>query len=78
MKFDKPTSVTIYINELVNAKKYYKELDFDYEINIEDNTDISINGFGIINIKKSNNINIVGLDKELISIRKSIFGGFHE
>ena len=78
MKFDNATSVTIYVNGLVNAKKYYKEVDFDYEINVEDNVDLCINGFGIINIKKSNNISIVGLDKELISIRKSIFGGFHE
>ena len=78
MKFDNATSITIYVNEVVNAKKYYKDIDFDYEVNVEDNTDICINGFGIINIKKSNNISIVGLDKELISIRKSIFGGFHE
>ena len=78
IKFDNATSITIYVNEVVNAKKYYKDIDFDYEVNVEDNTDICINGFGIINIKKSNNISIVGLDKELISIRKSIFGGFHE
>ena len=78
MKFDNATSITIYVNEVVNAKKYYKDIDFDYEVNVEDNTDICINGFGIINIKKSNNISIVGLDKELISIRRSIFGGFHE
>lgn len=78
IKFDKQTSITIYVNEAVNAKKYYKEIDFDYEVSVEDNTDICINGFGIINIKKSNNVSIVGLDKDLISIRKSIFGGFHE
>ena len=78
MKFDNATSITIYVNEGVNVKKYYKNIDFDYEVNVEDNTDMCINGFGIINIKKSNNISIVGLDKKLISIRKSIFGGFHE
>ncbi len=78
MKFDNATSVTIYVNEFVNTKKYYKDIDFDYEVSVEDNTDLCINGFGIINIKKSNNISIAHLDKELISVRNSIFGGNYE
>jgi len=75
IKFLNPTSVTIYVNENLNMKKYYKELEFDYDLEINNNNDICINGFGIINIKNKNNISINGLDKGLISIRDSIFGG---
>lgn len=78
IKIKYATSITIYTNELIKAKKYYKEINFDYEIDLVDNTDLCINGFGIINIKNKNNISINNLDKNLISIRKSIFGGFHE
>ena len=78
IKFDNATSVTIYANEVVNSKKYYKEINFDYDIDVEDNVDLCINGFGIINIKKSNNISFYTLDKNLVSIRRSIFGGNNE
>ena len=78
IKFKNNTSVTIYANELVDTKKYYKDVCFDYDIDINDNTDICINGFGIINIKNKNNINIHILDKDLVTIRKSIFGGYYE
>lgn len=74
IKFNKSTSVTIYTYDELNIKKYYKEVEFDYNINIEDNTDLCINGLGLINIKNSNDIGICGLDKDLISIRNSIFG----
>lgn len=78
IKFKYATSITIYVNELISTKKYYKEIDFDYEVDVDNNIDLCINGFGIINIKNKNSISINNLDKELISIRKSIFGGFHE
>jgi hypothetical protein len=43
-------------------------------MNIEDNTDLCINGLGIMNIKNNNDISISGIDKDLISTRDSIFG----
>lgn len=78
INFKNSTSVTIYVNEEINAKKYFKEIEYDYELEVNDNTDLCINGFGIINIKNKNNISINGLDKDLISIRNSIFGGNYE
>ena len=78
IKFNDSTSVTIYLYDKLDTKKYYKELDYDYNIEIEDNTDLCINGLGIIKIKNKNNICINGLDKSLLSIRKSIFGESNE
>ena len=78
INFKNSTSVTIYLYDTNICKKYYKEIDYDYNLDIEDNTDICINGFGIINIKNKNNISITGLDKELVSIRTSLFGGYYE
>ena len=74
IKFSEPTSVTLYIIDKINIKKYYKDIKFDYEVSVNSNSDICINGFGIINVKNSNNLSICGLDKNLISIRESIFG----
>ena len=74
IKFNKNTSITIYTYDELNVKKYYKEIEFDYNMNIEDNTDLCINGLGIMNIKNNNDISISGIDKDLISTRDSIFG----
>lgn len=78
IKFSEQTSITIYINEQLKIKKYYKEIDNQFELNIDDNTDICINGLGILNIKKSNKLIISGLDSSLLSVRKSIFGDYNE
>lgn len=78
IKFKYSTSITIYCYELVNTKKYYKDIKYDYNIETNKNIDLCINGFGIINIKNNNNIEIYNLDKKLISIRESIFGGNNE
>ena len=78
VKCKKSTSITIYTYENINIKKYYKEIEYDYEIDVNNNIDLCINGFGIINIKNENNISILNLDKELISVRNSIFGGTYE
>ena len=75
MKFKYKTSITIYSYEVVNTKKYYKDIKYDYDIETNNNIDLCINGFGNINIKNKNIIEIYNLDKELISIRESIFGG---
>ena len=78
IKFMNSTSVTIYVNDAINTQKYYKEIEMEYDLEVDDNTDVCINGFGIINIKNKNIISINGLDKDLISIRSSIFGGSYE
>ena len=78
IKFNNCTSITIYCNEDLNIKKYYKEVSFDYDLNIDSNIDLCINGLGFINIKNSNNISISNLDKDLISIRSSVFGDSDE
>ena len=78
IKFSNNTSVTIYTSDSINIKKYYKEIDFNYDIKIDDNIDLCINGFGFINIKNRNNISISGIDKKLISIRNSVFGDNYE
>ncbi len=78
IKFKYKTSITIYCYEIIDTKKYYKDIKFDYSIDTTNNIDLCINGFGIINIKNKNNIEIYNLDKELISIRESVFGGSNE
>lgn len=74
IKFKNPTSITIYIYNKINIKKYYKEIKIDYEISVNKNTDLCINGLGFINIKKENTLYIYNLDKELLSTRLSIIG----
>ena len=78
IKFKYKTSITIYCYEIIDTKKYYKDIKYDYSIDTTNNIDLCINGFGIINIKNKNNIEIYNLDKELISIRESVFGGNNE
>ena len=74
IKFSKNSSITLYSYDTLYCKKYYKDINYDYNIDINDNTDLCINGLGIIRIKNNNNLSIKGLDKELVSIRNSIFG----
>ncbi|MBQ3021199.1 MAG: 50S ribosome-binding GTPase [Bacilli bacterium] len=78
IKFSNNTSITIYLFDKLEMGKYYKELEFNYDMEIDDNIDLCINGFGIINIKHGGNIRINNLDKDLISIRRSVFGGYDE
>lgn len=78
IKFSKSTSITIYNYDELEIKKYYKKIEFDYDMNVNNNVDLCINGFGFINIKNDNNISVSNLDKGLISIRKSLFGENYE
>ena len=78
IKFKNSTSVTIYTYDDINIKKYYKDIKYDYNMEINNNTDICINGFGFIRIKNNNTLSINNLDKELVSTRDSIFGGNYE
>ena len=74
IKFDSKTSVTIYTYEKTNVKKYYKDIVYDYDLNIKSNIDLCINGFGFIRIINCSTISISNIDKDLISIRDSIIG----
>jgi len=78
IKFKNSTSVTLYLYENLNVKKYYKEVEFEYNMTTNNNIDLCINGLGFINIKNSNEISVCGLDKELISVRSSVFGESYE
>lgn len=78
IKFKNSTSVTLYLYENLNIKKYYKDVDFEYNMTTNNNIDLCINGLGFINIKNSNDLNICGLDRELISVRSSVFGETYE
>ena len=72
IKFKDSSSITIYNYDKLNITKYYKDIKFDYDIDMLANTDLCINGFGFIRIKNSNKLYIYNLNKELISIRRSI------
>ena len=72
IKFKNNTSVTIYNYDELKITKYYKDLKYDYNLNVEDNTDLCINGLGFIRIKNNNELSISKLDKRLVSIRNSI------
>ena len=76
--FNKNTSVTIYMGDDILIKKYYKDVIFDGELDLNMNVDLVIKGEGFINIKKECTIKYNNLDKEDIEVRKSIFGGTDE
>lgn len=76
LKFNKDTSITLYISENVRTGKYYKEINFDKELNIEKDTDLIINGLGFLNIK--NECKIKTLNLRIHETRKSIFGAKHD
>ena len=78
LKFDNNTSITIYMDNNLNIKKYYKEIDYNYSININNNTDLIIKGEGFINIKNNCLVSIKNLNEDHIELRNSIFGGFYE
>ena len=73
-RFNNSTSITLYMNNNINIKKYFKDIDFTNKVNVNDNTDLIIKGLGFMNIKTSNVIDITN-NKELLETRPSIFGG---
>ena len=48
IRFKNNTSVTVYNYDELNITKYYKDVKYDYNLNVEDNTDLCINGFGLM------------------------------
>ncbi len=75
--FSKNAIVTIYMNKVINAKKYYKELELNNIINVNENTDLIIKNEGFISIKNAVQIR-TNINMNSIEIRNSIFGGKHE
>ncbi len=78
LKFSDYTNIVLYLNQNLDIKKYYKEINFTEDISINNDEDLVIKGLGFINVKSKCQIFIAGLDKEYLEIRKSIFGRNHE
>ncbi len=76
LKFDKDTSITLYISENIRTGKYYKEINFNNELKIDKDTDLIIDGLGFLNIK--NECKIKTLNLRIHETRKSIFGAKNE
>ena len=73
------TPITLLTNYDSNnlIKKYYKEVELNNRIVINDNHDLVIYGIGIIRFK-NNTIIETNLPESAIEIRPSIFGGYYE
>lgn len=79
LNFSNNASITIYSNCNLIAKKYYKEdINYDYNMEIKDNTDLIILGLGFINIKNECDIKVSNLNQSIIELRESIFGSKDE
>lgn len=79
LNFNNSTNITIYSNYSLVSKKYYKDnIDYDYSIKVNDDTDLIIQGLGFINIKDTTDIKISNLNQNLIELRESIFGSKNE
>ena len=78
MGFKNNTNVTIYCYEKLPVKKYFKEVNFAHVVDVDSNSDITINGLGIIKIKNSCSIGFNNISSDLISTNKSIMGGKYE
>ncbi len=78
LNFSSDTSITIYMSNNLKVKKYFKPLDFDYEVNVANNEDLIISGLGFINIKKSCTIKILNIKEKFVETRKSVFGEINE
>lgn len=74
-KFSNNTSITLYMANDLKVKKHFKEVDFKTNIDINHNSDLIISGLGFINIKNRTKVEIANIDKDLIEVRDSVFGG---
>ncbi len=78
LNFTNSSNITIYLNNDIPIKKYYKEIFFEEDINIKSNHDLIIKGLGFINIKNDTTIKLHNLPSDLLEQRPSIFGGLNE
>ena len=76
LNFSENTSVTLYLGNDLDVKKYYHDINFNNEINIGNDSDLIIKGLGFINIKNKGIIKHYNLLN--YEIRESIFGVKHE
>ena len=60
------------------VKKYYKDIEFNDEVKLDDNSDLVLLGVGFISFKKGSTIGLNNIAVEDIEIRDSIFGGYDE
>ena len=73
IKSDKDNSLTLYMSNDLNIKKVFNnDLSLDNKIEINDNSELLIDGYGFINIKKSCMVK-TNLDNQKIEIRTSMF-----
>lgn len=73
IKSDKDNSLTFYMSNDLNIKKVFNnDLSLDNKIKINDNSELLIDGYGFINIKKSCMVK-TNLDNQKIEIRTSMF-----
>lgn len=79
LKFSEASSITLFTNIEGNKviKKKFKEMEFPYEIHLEDNQDIVLIGIGFITVKKACTVHLT-INPEHLEIRDSLFGGYHE
>ena len=73
LNFEDNANITLYMNNDISVKKYYRKLNYSDEVKSYINTDIIIKGLGFINIKNSTSIKLYNIDKGLIEIRDSVF-----
>ena len=78
IKFNKSTNVTLYVNNDLYVKKYYKDIEFNDEVKLDDNSDLVLLGVGFISFKKGSTIGLNNIAVKDIEIRDSIFGGYDE
>ena len=78
IKFKQKANITIYINNNIFIKKYYKEAIFKSNLHVSKNSDIILKGLGFINIKQDCELKFSNIEQKHIEIRKSIFGVNHE
>lgn len=76
--FTENANITIYLNNDILIKKYYKEIFFEESIDVPANNDLIIKGLGFINIKNATIIKLHNLHSDLLEQRPSIFGGLNE
>ncbi len=78
LKFQSNSNITIYFERSIYAKKYYKEVFLENSINIKDNMDLIIKGYGFIRIKNATLIMTHNLNENDIELRESVFGESYE
>lgn len=80
LKFESASPITFYTNssEKKVIKKYYRAADnLVNTLEVDDNTDLIINGIGFVTVKKKTKIT-TNIDSKYLEVRKSMFGGYHE